>query len=154
MHKECKPNAIIKPEIQQLSCKNLNGNGMKFNDTMKAYNVSWWQIQRIKAEDPNLVSTHRKCRSKFTEQMKTNLLIQLDEKFKTTLHEMVNFIKSPYHVEVSTQAISNLIHEMDISWKQVTNIPVAWNKSNLFQQCANFVNWCGLDLECMVVFVN
>jgi hypothetical protein len=43
---------------------------------------------------------------------------------------------------------------MDISWKQVTNIPAAWNKPKLIKQRANFVNHCGLDLGRKVVFVD
>ncbi|KNF05896.1 hypothetical protein PSTG_00890 [Puccinia striiformis f. sp. tritici PST-78] len=35
---------------------------------------------------------------------------------------------------------------MDISWKQVTNIPAAWNKPDLIEQRANFVNRRGLDI--------
>ena len=125
---------------------------MKIEKAMKAYQVSRRQIQRIKSEDPNLVRTHKPRGSKFTDEMKTDLLIQLDEKSTTTLREMAEFIKNRFDVTVSTQAISNLIHDMDISWKQVTNIPAAWNKPDLLQQRANFVNCRGLDLKRMVVF--
>ena len=86
--------------------------------------------------------------------MKTVLLLQLEQRLSTTLAEMARFIKDQFDFKVSTQAISNLIHDMDILWKQVTNIPAAWNKPNLLNQQANFVNWCGLDLGRTVVFVN
>ena len=55
VHKERKPNAIIKPEIRQLIQENVNAHGMKINDTMKAYHVSRRQIQRIKSKDSSLV---------------------------------------------------------------------------------------------------
>ena len=121
---------------------------------MKAYNVLRRQIQRIKAEDPDLVKTPKRRARKFTEEMKTELLIQLDEKSTTTLVEMARFIKDRFNVSVLTQAVSDLIHDMDISWKQVTNIPTAWNKPDLLEQRANFVNCRGLDLERLVVFVD
>ena len=97
---------------------------------------------------------HKKCPGKFTEDMKTNLLLHLDEKSTTTLAKMAKFIKDEFDVMVSTQAISDLIHDMDISWKQVTNIPAAWNKANLLEQRAKFANCCGWDLQQMVVFVD
>jgi hypothetical protein len=43
---------------------------------------------------------------------------------------------------------------MDILWKQVTNIPALWNKPELIEQHANFVNCCSLDLGQKVVFVD
>jgi len=127
---------------------------MKVAEAMKAYDVSRRQIQRIKAEDPDLVKTHKRQARKFTEEMKTELLIQLDEKSTTTLVEMARFIKDWFDVSVSTQAVSDLIHDMDISWRQVTNIPKAWNKPDLLEQRANFVYRRGLDLEQLVVFVD
>jgi transposase len=127
-HKECKP------EVCNLICKNVNGKAMK------TLNVSRRQIQRIKGEVPNLIRTHKKQPGKFTNNMKTELLMQLDQKLTTTLVEMAAFIKDQFNVKVLTQAISNLIHDMDISWKQVTNIPEAWNWTNLIEQRANFVN--------------
>ncbi|EFP83471.1 uncharacterized protein PGTG_08657 [Puccinia graminis f. sp. tritici CRL 75-36-700-3] len=153
-HKERKPNAIIKPEVRDLIRENVNGKGMKIGDAMKKFNVSRRQIQRIKGEDPNLIRTHKKRPGKFTDDMKTELLMQLDQKLTTTLAEMAAFIKDRFDVKVSTQAISNLIHDMDISWKQVTNIPAAWNKPDLIEQRANFVNRRGLDLGRRVVFVD
>ncbi|EFP89061.1 uncharacterized protein PGTG_14902 [Puccinia graminis f. sp. tritici CRL 75-36-700-3] len=153
-HKERKPNAIIKPEVRDLIRKNVNGKGMKIGDAIKKFNVSRRQIQRIKGEDPNLIRTHKKRPGKFTDDMKTKLLMQLDQKSTTTLVKMVAFIKDRFDVKVSTQAISNLIHDMDISWKQVTNIHAAWNKPNLIEQRANFVNRRGLDLGQRVVFVD
>ena len=120
---------------------------MKVTEAMKAYDFLRHQIQRIKAEDPDLVKTHKRRASKFTKEMKTKLLIQLDKKSTTTLVEMARFIKDWFDVSVSTQAVSDLIHDMDISWKQVTNIPTAWKKPDLLEQRANFVNCRGLDLE-------
>ncbi|EFP91880.2 uncharacterized protein PGTG_18074 [Puccinia graminis f. sp. tritici CRL 75-36-700-3] len=137
-HKECKPNAIIKPEVRNLIRENVVGNAMKISDAMQAYKVSQRQIQRIKAEDPNLVKTHKKHPSKFTGEMKTELLFELDTKSTTTLAKMEKFLNERFSLKVSTQAISNLIHDMDISWKQVTNIPASWNKPGLIEQQANF----------------
>ncbi|KAA1070844.1 hypothetical protein PGT21_050111 [Puccinia graminis f. sp. tritici] len=153
-HKERKANAIIKPEVRELIRENVNGKGMKIVDAMKAFNVSRRQIQRIKAEDPDQVKTHKKRPSKFTDDMKTELLLELDQKSTTTLPEMVKFIQERFGVKVSTQAISNLIHDIDISWKLVANIPAAWNKTELIEQRANFVNRCGLDLGRRVVFID
>ena len=73
-HKDQKPNVIIKPEVRELICKNVIGNGMKTFKAMKAFKVSRCQVQRIKAEDPNLVKIHKKHQSKFSNDMKTTLL--------------------------------------------------------------------------------
>jgi transposase len=153
-HKERKPNTVIKPEVCSLICENVMMKGMKVSEAMEAFNVSRRQIQRIKAEDPNNVKVQKKRPSKFTDDMKTELLLELDQKSTTTLPEMVAFIEDRFDVKVLTQAVSNLIHNMDISWKQVTNIPAAWNKPELIEQRANFVNCCGLDLGRKVVFVD
>ena len=153
-HKDRKPNAIIKPEVRELIRKNVIGNGMKTSEAMKAFKVSRRQVQRIKGEDPNLVKTHKKRRSKFSDEMKTELLHQLDQQSSTTLPEMVHFIKEQFDVTVSTQAVSNLIHDMDISWKQVTNIPASWNKADLIEKQAAFVNHRGLDLGRKIVYVD
>ncbi|KNF03653.1 hypothetical protein PSTG_03174 [Puccinia striiformis f. sp. tritici PST-78] len=141
-HKERKPNAIIKPEVRELIRKNVVGKDMKTADAMKAFNVSRRQIQRIKAEDPNQVKTCAKRPSKFTEDMKTKL-----QKSTTTLPEMAKFILEQFDVKV-------LIHDMDISWKQVTNTPAAWNWTDLIEQRANFVGQRGLDLGQKVVFTD
>ena len=86
--------------------------------------------------------------------MKTKLLHQIDQQSSTTLPEMVHFLKEWFDVNVLTQAVSNLIHDMDISWKQVTNIPASWNKANLIEKRAAFVNHCGLDLGRKIVYVD
>ena len=39
-HKEHRPNAIIKPEVCKLICKNVVGNGMKVSEAMKTFNVN------------------------------------------------------------------------------------------------------------------
>ena len=84
----------------------------------------------------------------------TKLLVQLDKESTTSLVEMAIFMKECFDVMFLTQEVSDLIHDMDISWKKVTNIPMAWNKPNLLEQRANFVNCRGLDLEQLVVFVD
>ncbi|KNF04008.1 hypothetical protein PSTG_02717 [Puccinia striiformis f. sp. tritici PST-78] len=141
--KERKANTIIKPEVHQLIRDNVNGKGRKIADAMKAHNVSQHQIQHIKAEDPDAVTTRKKRPSKFTEDMKTKLLLELDQKSTTTLPEMAKFIHDEFNVKVSTQAISNLTHDMDISWKQDTDIPVAWNHTDLIEQRATLPQLTG-----------
>ena len=153
VHKEHKPNSIIKPKVQDLIWDNFV-NGMKFVDAMKNFKVSQHQIKQIKFEGPNLVRTHKKRAGKFTDDMKTELLHHLDRKSATTLSEMARFLKDRFDLTVSTQAISNLIHDMDISWKQVTNIPASWNKPDLLEQRANFVHRRGMDLGRKVVYVD
>ena len=113
---------------------------MKVSDAITTFKVSQRQIQRIKNEDPNLVKTHKKRPGKFTNEMKTELLLQLDHKSATTIPEMAWFLREKFDVSVSTQAISNLIHDMEISWKQVTNILASWNKPELGKQQANSVH--------------
>ena len=132
-HKERKANAVIKPEVRELIRENVIGNGMKVSEAMKTFKVSRRQIQRIKTEDPSLVKTVKKRPGKFTDEMKTELLHQLEQKSSTTLTELARFIKEKFDVTVSTQAISNLIHDMDITWKQTTNIPTSWNKPQLIE---------------------
>ncbi|KNE94169.1 hypothetical protein PSTG_12499 [Puccinia striiformis f. sp. tritici PST-78] len=127
---------------------------MKIAEAVETFNVSRHQIQRIKGEDPNRIRIHKKRPGKFTDNMKTELLMQLDQKSTTALVEMAGFIKDKFDVNVSTQAVSNLIHDMDISWKQVTNIPAAWNKPDLIEQRANSVNRRGLNLGRKVAFVD
>ena len=127
---------------------------MRVSNAMKTFKVSWHQIQRIKVEDPSAVKVNKKRPGKFTDEMTMAVLMQLDEKSTTTLAELAKYIKDHFQVTVSTQAVSNLIHDMDISWKQVTNIPASWNKPDLIKQQVHFVNRCGLDLGHTVVFVD
>jgi len=145
-HKERKPNAVIKPEVRELIRDNVNGNGMKVSEAIKTFKVSRRQIQCIKNEDPNNVKTVQQRPSKFSEEMKTELLHEINQKSSTNLAELAQFLKQRFDVTVLTQSISNLIHDMDISWKQVTNIPASWNKPDLLEQRANFVHRRGLDL--------
>ena len=95
--------------------ENVIGNGMKVSDAITTFKVSRRQIQRIKNEDPNLVKTHKKSPGKFTDEMKTKVLLQLDHKSATTLLEMAQFLKEKFNVSVSSQAISKLICDMEIS---------------------------------------
>lgn len=154
-HKERKPNTIIKPKVcRKLIRKNVVGNGMKVSEAMKTFKVLRHQVQRIKNEDPNAVKVNKKQPGKFTNEMKTTVLFQLEQQSTTTLHELQEFLKHQFNVGVSTQAISNLIHDMDISWKQLTNIPASWNKPQLIEQRAHFVQQHGLDLEKTIFFVD
>ena len=67
---------------------------------------------------------------------------------------MVEFLKEQFLVSVSASKISNLLQDMDVTWKQVTKIPAAWNKTELLFQQANFVSHRGMDLNWTVVYVN
>ena len=127
---------------------------MSVADAIKTFKVSRRQIQRIKIEDQNTVKVNKKRPGKFTDEMTTAILMQLDQKSTTTLAELARYIKDKFQVTVSTQAISNLIHDMDILWKQVTNISASWNKPELIELRAQFVNRHGLDLGSLVVFVD
>lgn len=49
------------------------------------------------------------------------------------LKEMAEFLKNKHDIQVTTQAISNLLKEIDITWKQVTNIPASWNQPDLLE---------------------
>ncbi|OAV88044.1 hypothetical protein PTTG_29186 [Puccinia triticina 1-1 BBBD Race 1] len=131
---------MITPEVRELIRNNVIGNSMKVVDAEKTFKVSRHQIQCIKAEDPNLVKTQKKRPSKFTDKMKTEILMQLDQQSSTTLPELAKFLKDKFDVKILTQAISNLIYDMDISWKQATNIPALWNQPYLTQQRANLLS--------------
>jgi hypothetical protein len=93
IHKECEPNAVIKPEVCSLIRENITMKGMKVLEEMETFNVLRRQIKRIKAEDPNNVKVQKKQPSKFTNNMKTELLLELDQKSRTTILEMVAFIE-------------------------------------------------------------
>ncbi|KNE88793.1 hypothetical protein PSTG_17782, partial [Puccinia striiformis f. sp. tritici PST-78] len=82
-----------KPEVFDLIRENVNGKGMKIAEAVETFNLSWGQIQRIKGKDPNRIRIHKKRPGKFTDNMKTELLMQLDQKSTTTLVEMAAFIK-------------------------------------------------------------
>ncbi|MBW0586128.1 hypothetical protein O181_125843 [Austropuccinia psidii MF-1] len=66
---------------------------------------------------------------------------------------MKGLLEKDFPVRISCQSISNLVTDMDITWKQVKNIPSSWNKPNLLAQHANFVNPQGLDLDSIIIFV-
>ncbi|KAA1086995.1 hypothetical protein PGT21_018924 [Puccinia graminis f. sp. tritici] len=119
---EHKPNAIIKPEICDLIRENVNGKGMKISNAMKTFNVSWCQIQRIKGEDPNLIRTHKKWPGKFTDNMKI-------EAAHATQPEINN-----------NPCGGSRLHQGLIRCE-------AWNRTDLIEQRANFVNlvWTLVD---------
>lgn len=72
----------------------------------------------------------------------------------STLKEMAKFLKSKNEMIVSTQAISKILKDVDITWKQVTNIPSSWNQPKLLEQCTNYVNCWGMDLDQTIVYVD
>ena len=86
--------------------------------------------------------------------MTTKLLMFIEEKSTVNQSKMVEFLKEQFLVSVSAQTISNLLRDMDVTWKQVTNIPAAWNKPELLVQQANFVSRRGMDLDRTVVYVD
>jgi transposase len=154
-HISRKPNAMIKPEVRDSIRQNILQDGMTVSEAMKVFHVSRRQIQRIKAEDPKAVKPHKKRRvGKITDEMKADLLLELEEKTSSTLKEMTHFVQDRFGVLVSTQAISNLIHEVDVSWKLLAHIPPAWNRPDVRTQRAEFVNRRAQDLGRMVVFVD
>ena len=87
-HKPRRPNTIIKQEVRELIRENVVGNGMSVSNAMKTFKVSRRQIQCIKVEDPNAVKVNKKRPGKFTNEMTMAVLMQLDEKYTTTLAEM------------------------------------------------------------------
>ena len=86
--------------------------------------------------------------------MRTNLLLYLENRPAATQKEMAEYLKDTHSVSVTTSAISQTLRDMDITWKQVCNIPASWNQANLLEQRANFVNCQALDVDCLIVFVD
>ncbi|KNZ61166.1 hypothetical protein VP01_1442g4 [Puccinia sorghi] len=60
VHKQRKPNTMIKPEVCNLICENVIQNGMSLAQARKMFKVSQCQIQRIKFEDPNAIKVNKK----------------------------------------------------------------------------------------------
>lgn len=139
-HKERKPKAIIKPKVQELVRSNVLAKGMTQKEAVSTFDISCRQVQRIIKEDPNNIKISKKRPSKFSNKMVTNLLMFINQKSTSTLKEMVNFLQNEQSVQVTTQAISKLLKDINITWKQVTNIPSSWNKPKLLEQRANYVN--------------
>ena len=77
-HTARKPNAIIKPKVCNLIRKNVTSGQMSITQATQAFKVSHQGVQRIIREDPNNVKTFKKQPSKLTDNMKTDLLIQLE----------------------------------------------------------------------------
>ena len=98
------------------------------------FKVSIRQVHRIIREDPSHKKINKKRPSKITDEMVTELLMFVEEKSTVNQKEMVEFLKEQFSVSVSAQTISNLLRDMDVTWKQVTNIPAAWNKFELLFQ--------------------
>ncbi|MBW0585520.1 hypothetical protein O181_125235 [Austropuccinia psidii MF-1] len=120
----------------------------------EAFKISSCQVYWILHENPNQTKTYKKQEGKITAEMTTELLYFIDNKSTVTLKEMKEFLEEKFQIKISCQSISNLLCDMDITWKQVTNIPASWNKEDLLTQRANFVNRHGLDLDRQVVFVD
>lgn len=70
---------------------------------------------------------------KFTNDSVTELLTFINQKSMANLKEMAEFLKNKHDIQVTTQAISNFLKEIDITWKQVTNIPASWNQPDLLE---------------------
>lgn len=153
-HKERRSNAIIKPKVRELVRTNVLEKGMNQKEAVSTFDVSRCQVQRIIKEDPNLVKVNKKHPSKFLDEALANLLMFVNQQSTSTLKEMANFLKNEHDMTVTTQAISNILKDVDVTWKQVTNIPTSWNWPNLLEQWANFVNCCGLDLDQKLVYVD
>jgi transposase len=153
-HKDRKQNVIINPAVCELIRSNLLEKGMGRKASAEAFKVSIRQVYRIIQEDPNQKKINQKCPGKLTDKMITCLLVFIEEKSTSTQKEMVEFLQTTFSVSVSTQTISNLLADLDVTWKQTTNILTSWNQPDLLVQPANFVGRRGLDLKQKVVFVD
>jgi arginine repressor len=71
--------------------------------------------------------------------MVTSLLVFIEEKSMSTQKEMVQLLQTTFSDSFSTQTISNLLGDLDVTWKQLTNIAASWNQPDLLVQRANFV---------------
>lgn len=107
-------------------------------------------MQRIIKEHPSSVRTQAKSPSKITQEMATELLYQLEEQSSSTLKEMTKLLFNKFWVQVSTQAVSNLLRDMDVTWKKVTNSPNTWNNPNILQQKQTL--WGNKDLIWTALF--
>ncbi|PLW51769.1 hypothetical protein PCANC_05556 [Puccinia coronata f. sp. avenae] len=153
-HKDCKQNTIINPAVCELIRSNVLEKGIGRKAAAEAFKVSIRQVYRIIQEDPNQKKINQKRPGKLTDEMVTSLLVFIEEKSTSTQKEMVQFLQTTFSVSVSTQTISNLVGDLDVTWKQSTNIPASWNQPDLLVQRANFVGHQGLDLERPVGFVD
>ncbi|KNZ55236.1 hypothetical protein VP01_2731g3 [Puccinia sorghi] len=128
---------LVFPSFQDLIQENFP-NGKKGVHAMKNSKLSQSQIPQIKFEDSNLVRTHKAGMVKFTHDMKTELLHQPNQKSATNLLEMASLLKEKFNLTMSTQAISNIIHNMDILWQKSTTywchgtIPRIWSNKIFF----------------------
>ena len=140
--------------MRRLIQSNVLEKGMGRKAAAEAFKVSIRQVYRIIQEDPNQKKINQKRPGKLTDEMVTSLLVFIEEKSTSTQKEMVQFLQTTFSVSVSTQTISNLLGDLDVTWKQLTNIPASWNQPDLLVQRANFVGPQGLELEWLVVFVD
>jgi transposase len=90
----------------------------------KAFKVSSCQVYCIIQEDPNQKKINWKRPRKLTDKMVTSLLVFIEEKSMFTQKEMVQFLQTTFSVSISTQTISNLLGDLELTWDQSTNIPV------------------------------
>ncbi|MBW0591987.1 hypothetical protein O181_131702 [Austropuccinia psidii MF-1] len=123
-------------------------------EASEAFNISSWQVYRILHENPGEKKQYKKCEGKINYEMKTNLLYFIERKSTVTLKEMKLFLEENFPVKISCQSIRNLLNDMDITWKKVTNILSYWNKPNLLSQNANFVNQKGFEIYPKIIFVD
>jgi transposase len=100
----------------------------------EAFEVSIHQVYPIIQEDPNQKKINWKHPGKLTDKMVTSLLVFIEEKSTSTQKEMVQFLQTTFSVSVSTQTISNLLRDLDVTWKQLTNILASWNQPDLLVQ--------------------
>lgn len=96
-------------------------------EAVSNFDISPRQVQQILKEDPLQIKFNKQQSSKFNKEMVADLLIFINCQSTSTLKEMAKFLKNKYEATVTTQAISNLLWDVDITWKQVTNIPSSWN---------------------------
>lgn len=100
---------------------------MSQKEAVSTFDISCHQVQRIIKEDPLHVKVNKQRPLEFNNDMVTNLLMFINQRSTTTLKEMVKFLKNKHEVIVTTKAINNILRDIEVTWKEGTNIPAAWN---------------------------
>jgi len=67
------------------------------------------------------------------------VLLKLEQEATVSLVELVNYIKTTFNVDTSTSALDRALKSMDITWKNVVEIPVDWNTISTIQQRMNYI---------------
>jgi len=78
-------------------------------------------------------------RSPLTMEAIIGILIKLEQESTLSLVDFVNYVKDTFNISTSTSAIDRKLQAMDITWKNVVEIPVDWNTSNTIQQRITYI---------------